>query len=323
MTAYNINDNNYIRLRDIGKAVNFGVTYDSQTDTVQIDSKAEYKEEHQSEPVLQTQTELIPITEKIVDGTEWARENFSLQANPVIFDEVYTRGAYNALMQSIVDIDTIVANTDEKGFNPYYKYANYVGSDETRGAMDAVLGRIFGYYTFYSGLEPYVKNRYDYKGYNICKPDIHDFYAPANEATDSFIKEVNALPSDREKVIKLNSYLCSKLTYGYGDATSPNTIFTSDTPLKGICSDYSDAFNYLCQRANIPCITIAGENHSWNMVYIESKWLFVDVCNNDVGNDPKSLDSLLLTEIYPKKDEDPKTTIFVQELLIPSNSTTK
>lgn len=45
MTAYAINGNNYVRLRDIGKAVDFGVTYDAATNSVYIDSDAPYQEQ--------------------------------------------------------------------------------------------------------------------------------------------------------------------------------------------------------------------------------------------------------------------------------------
>jgi len=38
MTAYHIGGSNYVRLRDIGRAVDFGVTYDAATNTVHIDS---------------------------------------------------------------------------------------------------------------------------------------------------------------------------------------------------------------------------------------------------------------------------------------------
>lgn len=46
MTAYSIGGNNYVRLRDIGKAVDFGVTYDATTNTVHIDSTQPYREEN-------------------------------------------------------------------------------------------------------------------------------------------------------------------------------------------------------------------------------------------------------------------------------------
>ncbi len=45
MAAYNIGGNNYVKLRDIGKAMNFGVTYNAATNSVYIDSTQPYQEE--------------------------------------------------------------------------------------------------------------------------------------------------------------------------------------------------------------------------------------------------------------------------------------
>ena len=63
MTAYSIGGNNYVRLRDIGKAVNFGVTYDAATNSVYIDPDAPYQEEV-SQPVLPS-----AITEESVQAS--------------------------------------------------------------------------------------------------------------------------------------------------------------------------------------------------------------------------------------------------------------
>ena len=43
--AYSINGSNYAKLRDIGRAVGFAVEYDPMTNTVQISTKSEYKED--------------------------------------------------------------------------------------------------------------------------------------------------------------------------------------------------------------------------------------------------------------------------------------
>ena len=43
--AYQIHGNNFVKLRDIGKAVDFGVAYDSATNTVRITSGSPYMEE--------------------------------------------------------------------------------------------------------------------------------------------------------------------------------------------------------------------------------------------------------------------------------------
>lgn len=45
MTAYSIGGSNYVRLRDIGRAVDFGVTYNAATNFVHIGSTQPYREE--------------------------------------------------------------------------------------------------------------------------------------------------------------------------------------------------------------------------------------------------------------------------------------
>ncbi|WP_201305413.1 stalk domain-containing protein [Paenibacillus puerhi] len=45
LTAYNIDGNNYLKLRDVAKALNIGVTWDGQTNSVGIDTKVDYKDE--------------------------------------------------------------------------------------------------------------------------------------------------------------------------------------------------------------------------------------------------------------------------------------
>ena len=49
LTAYSILGNNYVKLRDIGRAVDFGVTYDATTDTVYVESDQPYVEEVKTE----------------------------------------------------------------------------------------------------------------------------------------------------------------------------------------------------------------------------------------------------------------------------------
>lgn len=44
ITAYNIEGNNYFKLRDIGKVINFGVIWDAVSNSISIDTKEAYKE---------------------------------------------------------------------------------------------------------------------------------------------------------------------------------------------------------------------------------------------------------------------------------------
>ncbi|MDR2442720.1 MAG: hypothetical protein LBE31_04280, partial [Deltaproteobacteria bacterium] len=45
LTAYNIGGNNYFKLRDIGAAFDFGVTWDSAKNTIVIDTSIGYTPE--------------------------------------------------------------------------------------------------------------------------------------------------------------------------------------------------------------------------------------------------------------------------------------
>lgn len=54
MTAYKIKGNNYVKLRDIGKTVNFGVSFNMATKTVSIDPNGTYIEEVKPTPSTPT-----------------------------------------------------------------------------------------------------------------------------------------------------------------------------------------------------------------------------------------------------------------------------
>ena len=244
MSAINYNNNNYVKLRDIAKALNIEITYDAETNTVSINTDKPYIEE-------------IPKA-TYIDGSAYARKDFSQEANPDIFNEVYTRDAYNAIRQSIVDIKEITKNTDEKGYTPSYTYAHFVdekatmsNSGETIEAMKSVTATMFGYYNFSLGYEPTIRNLYEYPGYRICKVQIHKHFEPANKATESFIAEISNL-TDREKVKQIADYICDRVTYKDENVVGINRMFTGTPPVNAVCGTYADAFIYLCQRAEIP-----------------------------------------------------------------------
>ena len=64
--AYQIHGNNFVKLRDIGKAVDFGVTYDSATNSVHIAPDSPYTEEVTTP--AQAQTSPSAVTEENVQA---------------------------------------------------------------------------------------------------------------------------------------------------------------------------------------------------------------------------------------------------------------
>ena len=83
--AYSIHDNNFVKLRDIAQAVDFGVTYNAATNSVYIDPDAPYQEEATSSA----------LTEAAVQATIWALRD--IYPTGTVYGEFYrseTNGPY-------------------------------------------------------------------------------------------------------------------------------------------------------------------------------------------------------------------------------------
>lgn len=303
LEAYNINGANYIKLRDAAELFGVNVEYYEDTNTV-------YLGEPRKESASKT----------TIDGNSYAKEDYSLKANPEIFNEIYTRDAYNVIRQSIVDIAEITENTDENSYNANYEYAHFVdevfdGSGKTIETMKSVTATMFGYYNFSLGYEPTIKNLYEYPGYRICKVQIHKHFEPANNATDSFISEIKNL-SDREKAKQIADYICDRVVYKDDNVAGINGVFTETPPVNGLCGTYANAFVYLCQRADIPCIIVKDYVHAWNEVYVDGEWYIADISYYDMARN----EAILFQETYVRTDINPQKTNFAKELLVPGST---
>ncbi len=308
LDAYNINGYNYVKLRDIAKVFGVNVEYNESSDSV-------YLGEH------------LPIEDNIIadkksDGKAYSREDFSQRTNPDIFNEVYTRDAYNAVKQTLVDAETISADTDKYGYNKSYAYANFVDygstiekSGETVNKIRSVLGVLNGFYTFELGNGADITNMYEYPGYSICMVTVNKKLEPAKAATDMLVSQLKPL-SDTEKVKRIADYVSDKIVYKDENTASTAEVFTSSSPVNGICGTYANAFKYLCMRADVPCVTVSDTDHAWNEVYADNEWKTVDVGYYDVGR-PQA--KLYITN-YWKKDGSPDKTKFAKELLVPMST---
>ena len=111
LTAYNINGNNYVMLRDVGKTVGFEVYWDGDAKCVQIESEKPYTGEApvtsaEAKPVEQpAQTDVAAAKQDIIDRTNALRKENSvaalrvndklMQAAQVRADEMAASGIYS------------------------------------------------------------------------------------------------------------------------------------------------------------------------------------------------------------------------------------
>ena len=111
LTAYNINGNNYVMLRDVGKTVGFEVYWDGDAKCVQIESEKPYTGEApvtsaEAKPVEQpAQTDVAAAKQDIIDRTNALRHQKGvaalrvndklMQAAQVRADEMAASGVYS------------------------------------------------------------------------------------------------------------------------------------------------------------------------------------------------------------------------------------
>ena len=111
LTSYNINGNNYVMLRDVGRTVGFNVYWNSDAKCVQVESKKPYTGEAsvtsaEAKPVEQpAQTDVAAAKQGIIDRTNALRRakgvaalrvnDKLMQAAQVRADEMAASGVYS------------------------------------------------------------------------------------------------------------------------------------------------------------------------------------------------------------------------------------
>jgi len=264
MLAYSIRGNNYVKLRDIGAAVDFSVVWDAVQNRVVIDSTKPYTPEGPGAPQATEPESPAPIP----NNPGSTAVDYSLQANPAIFDWYYTREKYNDDRQRVLDSGTNV---------------NW-GLNRPPQSVDAI------------------------------------------EAADSFFSSIAHL-SNQDKVKSINEYLSSHITYSLNVAFIGNDFWTGMA--YGVCEDFARMAQYMCHRAGIPCLYIAGTRspvvttglHAWNEVYFDGSWHFYDATMS------ASLRRIILSDTsvtantgYTYTDDSPQLTMYYKEVFVPGST---
>ena len=131
LTAYNINGNNYVMLRDVGRTVGFNVYWNSDAKCVQVESKKPYTGEAsvtsaEAKPVEQpAQTDVAAAKQGIIDRTNALRRAkgvAALRVNDKLMQATRWQRAASTLTHVRMGARAIpspTANTLEKIFSVY------------------------------------------------------------------------------------------------------------------------------------------------------------------------------------------------------------
>lgn len=109
-----------------------------------------------------------------------------------------------------------------------------------------------------------------------------------NRKVDEIINEViKADDSDQEKIKKIHDYIISISRYDKNRSDHNIVTYKSDVAygplLQGyaVCGGYTDSMMIFLERFGIKSIKISSSNHIWNYVYLNGKWLHLDLTWDD------------------------------------------
>lgn len=241
-----------------------------------------------------------------ISADHWSREDFSQEASPEVFAGAYSRELYNAIRQTMVD------GTSE---NPAY---TMVAKGDDYSAVKNLIGRMEGVLRYEHHVPRNFTDYWRYLDYFAVSAEMPENYQAPLDFIQSALDHAGTLATGRERVEAFNDYIRTLLAYQKGKTAGVTQTFAPHAgELKAACGSYARALKFLCAAADIPCFTVSSKTHTWNLVYVDGKWLHVDVSANDLSG----RNGVLLVESYQTgKDQAPEATAFLKELFVPGST---
>lgn len=129
---------------------------------------------------------------------------------------------------------------------------------------------------------------------NIIEISIKHTYSKedieaVNNKIDTILKEnINNNMSTKDKIKTLHDYIINNTNYDILKSKDiKNNTYKSNTAYGvliqgyGICSGYSDTMAIFLNRLNIINYKVSNEDHIWNLVHLNDKWLHLDLTWDD------------------------------------------
>ena len=196
---------------------------------------------------------------------------------------------------SIRDIRNIFYSVINNGWEEFTfycptEYEDCVKDVQTISGNDVLLTDINNYAAPFNSFTS-IETTYDDSGeINIKLKKLYDEdkIKEINAVVDKVIKEYISDAMDDEKKIRLiHDYIINTTEYDTVRNNQGTSQFDSNTAYgalvqhQAICSGYADAMQLFLNRFNIKNYKIASKTHVWNAVYVNGKWLHLDLTWDD------------------------------------------
>lgn len=196
---------------------------------------------------------------------------------------------------SIKDIRNIFFSIINNGWEEFTfycptEYENCVKDVQTISGNDVLLTDINNYAAPFNSFTS-IETTYDDSGeVNVKLKKLYDDakIKLINDAVDKIISErIDNSMSDEQKIRTIHDYIINTTEYDRirnDQGTSQydsNTAFGTLIQHQAICSGYADAMELFLNKFGIKNYKIASKTHVWNAVYVNDKWLHLDLTWDD------------------------------------------
>lgn len=132
-----------------------------------------------------------------------------------------------------------------------------------------------------------------YPAYDYDEQESSRIMAEIDESCEQILAAAPSGSSDEEMAAYLYQYVIEHVEYESNERDQQMDSFFLQG--KSVCAGYSKAYQYLMEKAGIPCTTLSGHllaatgsgqnkdsSHAWNMIKMEDDWFYVDATSGDV-----------------------------------------
>ncbi len=206
----------------------------------------------------------------------------------------YVSSTENFVPNSKQDLMNIIFTTLNSGWDEFTfycpsEYKSCVDDVVEITNDDILLSNINGFVHPYNSFKS-IETAYTTQGKITL--DVHKIYNEdmidkINKVVDEVIsEELDSSMSEEEKIKAIHDYIINNSKYD-SERISGITKYNSNTAYGnliegyGICSGYTDAMAIFLDRLKIKNYKISSNEHIWNLVYINNKWLNLDLTFDD------------------------------------------
>lgn len=193
--------------------------------------------------------------------------------------------------QTIRDILQFERNTTDNVYSTVELTA-FTKADNIQKDVMPMLSRIIRdvpeLYIIASSVPRIVNNKYVVRLYASYTPEKYcEELKELDKIYETISQSITASTSTYEKLKILHDGFIEWGDYGAINSASSGNIKGALIDKKAVCEGFSRAYLYLCQRAGLKCMFVAGQlltkpetdtwgNHAWNFVEIDGQWYLVD-----------------------------------------------